>query len=372
MVMQDYYETLQVHPKADLETIKAAYERLHQRYDPALLANAADELVELARTRRDALERAYLILSDPDRRAAHDAELAGRAAADALAAQARLEDAAEAPLDPRADELIDYRPLPPARRQPRPKDFTAQPYLRPTQVRRRAGRQAGAQPLPALTVPALLVGAFTFVVMLVSLFNTVTNRPTPTEGQNASAAQIIGQATPVPATMTPEQFVEQFEGQVVEARRVAQQAPENPNAWVELGNALYDSVQVARERMPNSPTYIERLPRWLEAAEAYRKALAIAPNNPTVQSDLAGSLCYYGVSVNDTAYLAEGLAEARKAVAMDEQDARVLLNLGVCLINQVPPQTQEALSQWQRLINLPDTDPRLIFQARQLIAQYGS
>ena len=372
--MQDYYETLQVHPKADLETIKAAYERLRQRYDPALLANAADELIELARTRRDAIERAYLILSDPERRAAHDAALAGRAAADALAASVRADGdtSAEAPLNPRADELIDYRPLPPARRQPRSKDFSAQPYLRSTQIRRRPGRQASGQPAPAWAVPVMLVGAITFTVMLISLYNTVTNRPTPTESQNASAPQIIGQATAAPATMTAEQFVEQFEGQIVEARRVTQQVPENPNAWVELGNALYDSVQVARERMPNSPIYIERLPRWLEAATSYRKALAIEPDNAIVHADLAGSLCYYGVGINDPAYLAEGLAEARKAVAIDEQDARVLLNLGVCLINQVPPQTQEALSQWQRLLNLPDTDPRLIFQARQLIAQYGS
>ena len=72
--MQDYYETLQVHPKADQEAIRAAYERLCVRYNPAQLEGAADELVELARRKRDDIERAYAILSDPQRRTAYDVE----------------------------------------------------------------------------------------------------------------------------------------------------------------------------------------------------------------------------------------------------------------------------------------------------------
>jgi DnaJ domain. len=56
--MQDYYETLQVHPRADAEAIRAAYERLRERYSAARLDGAADELQELARRRRDEIERA--------------------------------------------------------------------------------------------------------------------------------------------------------------------------------------------------------------------------------------------------------------------------------------------------------------------------
>jgi cytochrome c-type biogenesis protein CcmH/NrfG len=362
--MHDYYEILQVHPKADLETITVAYTRLRGRYDPALLEGAADELIELARTKRDLIERAYLVLSDPERRATHDAELAARSQTP-VRAEETLD---EAPLDPRDDALIDYRPLPPARRRERPEGFETQPYLKAQQVRRKPGRKA-EQPAPVWAVPAILVGLGTFLVLLISLFNTVTSRPTPTVTEGGP--QIIGQPTaPVP-TMTDEQFVAQFDGQIVAARQVVQQVPDNPNAWVELGNALYDSVQVVRERMPNSAAYIERLPRWLEAADAYRKALAIDPNNASVQSDLGGSLCYYGLAINDTTYLTEGLIEARKAVDLDAENGRVLVNLGVCLVSQVPPQTQEALAQWQKVLNLPETDPRLTFQARQLIAQYG-
>src|SRR3954464_15010173 len=73
---QDYYETLQVHPRADATAIEAAYARLRELYDPARLDGAADELVDLARAKRDAIERAYAVLSDPARRAAYDEEQA--------------------------------------------------------------------------------------------------------------------------------------------------------------------------------------------------------------------------------------------------------------------------------------------------------
>src|SRR5690242_820208 len=103
--MQDYYETLQVHPKADAEAIRAAYERLRQRYDPSLLEGAADELLELARRRRDEIERAYTVLSDPERRAVFDEELRARESPRALERPA----GAPQPAGPASkdDDLID-------------------------------------------------------------------------------------------------------------------------------------------------------------------------------------------------------------------------------------------------------------------------
>src|SRR5690349_13159341 len=76
---QDLYETLQVHPRADTAAIQAAYQRLRDLYDPARLDGAADELLELARAKRDAIEHAYAVLGDPVRRATYDSELAARA-----------------------------------------------------------------------------------------------------------------------------------------------------------------------------------------------------------------------------------------------------------------------------------------------------
>jgi tetratricopeptide (TPR) repeat protein len=358
--MQDYYEILQVHPKADTEAIQAAYERLKQRYDPQRLEGAADELVALARSRRDEIERAYLILSDATRRGNYDAERATLAHQEASITQS----SAAAKLAP-GGTTIDYRPLPPARAQERPRDFNAQP-MQPSLT---AG-QAAAPP-PAWVVPASLVGVLTFLVVLVSLFVTVTNRPPPTQQAN-QGPQVIEQPNSVLATPTREEIVNQFEPAIEGTRAITEQEPGNVNAWIEHGNALYDSVQVARELLPGSAIYIERLPRWIEAAEAYRQALELEPTNVVARADLGASYCYYGKEANDLDYVGRGLAEAQRAAQEGPNNPRALLGYGVCLAFSDPPQTQQAVAQWQQVIELPGIDPRLVAQARQLIIDYGS
>ena len=59
-----------------MPAIEAAYARLRELYDPAKLEGAADELVDLARAKRDTIERAYAVLGDTVRRAAYDEEQA--------------------------------------------------------------------------------------------------------------------------------------------------------------------------------------------------------------------------------------------------------------------------------------------------------
>ncbi|GAB4440559.1 MAG: DnaJ domain-containing protein [Chloroflexi bacterium OHK40] len=367
--MQDYYETLQVHPRADAEAIKAAYARLRERYDPVKLEGAAEELQELARRRRDEIERAYTVLSDPERRRRYDAELATSVA-----------EPAPEPAAPDDDEaLIDYRPLPPARRQERPAGFNAQPTLSPAQATRRsAGRRATHGGAPLWVAPALIVAAATFAIVLVTLITTVLGSPPPATSQQ-DGPQILDPNAPTATAPTPTtaQVINQFEGQIVAARQVANQVPDNYNAWIELGNALYDSLVVVRERLASGDpalqsTYVERLPRWLEAAEAYRKAAELQPADPVARADLAASLCFYGEDINDVSFVQQGLAEAEQALALGPQEPRALLSKGLCLAFADPPQTQAALETWQRLIVLPDADPGLVFQARQLIAEYGS
>jgi tetratricopeptide (TPR) repeat protein len=369
--MQDHYETLQVHPRADAEAIEAAYARLRERYDPARLEGAADELVELARDRRDAIERAYTILSDPERRAAYDREQAERS--EASRSRSEVTRTAVAPAD---DELIDYRPLPPARRQERSREFNAQPYLAapPSETPVRGRRAASGQ--PAWIMPALLVGVATFGIVLATLVSTVMS--TPSEAPAADGPNILdaGQPTAAAPTASVEQIINQFEGQVIAARQVANQVPENPNAWIELGHALYDSTIVIRERLAGGDqafqnAYIERLPRWLEAGEAYRQALVLQPENATVRADLAASLCYYGKDANAQEYIVEGLSEAEQALAAAPEDGRALLSMGLCLVFSEPPQTELAMQQWQKAVILTDVEPGVVVQARQLIAEYS-
>ncbi|NNJ09984.1 DnaJ domain-containing protein [Chloroflexales bacterium ZM16-3] len=370
--MQDYYETLQVHPKADSEAIRASYDRLRQRYDSSLLDGAADELVELARRRRDEIERAFTILSDPKRRAAFDGELRDRTAAPALGAKAPPRE----DMEQGDDDLIDYRPLPPAHRQERPKGFNAQPYLPRSQSAPRSGRRVNKTPgMPTWVVPVLMVAVATFAIVLITLVTTVWNAPQQAAGSQ-SGPSTIGQPTAAAPTASADQIINQFEAQITAARQVALQVPDNANAWIELGNALYDSVVVVRERIDSGDqslqsAYVERLPRWLEARDAYTKALAITPTNAVARADMATALCYYGIGVNDQSYVAQGIEEASQAINDSPEESRALLSKGLCLISADPPQTAQALEQWQKAIVMPNVDPGVAQQARHLIAQYS-
>lgn len=375
--MHDHYETLQVHPKADQETIQAAYERLRQRYAPDALAGAADELVAVARRKREAIEHAYAVLSDPTRRATYDAE----------------QQAATAPPSPEPttpEEALDYGPLPPANRQERPQAFNAQPLASARPPAPRSGRRVltrTGEKLPAWFAPAMVVGVLTFVVMLASLL--LTNGGRPRYANDTSALQGAAQTTDQQDGQADQgggdhsQLIAEYESHVVTARQVVEQAPDNPNAWIRLGNALYDSVQVVRELQPESAAYTELLPRWLEASQAYQQALELASSAATagqdelivrpasVRSDMGVSLCYYGTGTATPDYVAQGLDHTRQAVAELNEDGRALLNLGICLVSTQPPQTEEALELWRAVLELPAIERGVSVQARQLVEEYS-
>ncbi|NCC35199.1 MAG: J domain-containing protein [Chloroflexia bacterium] len=363
--MQDYYETLQVHPKADPEAIEAAYLRLRERYDPAKLEAAADEIQALARQRRNEIEQAYAVLRDPQRREAYDHERAQRP--DAL------------PEGNDDDDAIDYRPLPPAGRRERPEGFDAQPKGRssgPPQTRKGRQTKRNSGGLPVWVVPSLIVGLATFGIVMTTLVITLLNSNNaiaPAAGPQGFESLTTPTAVATPSLDT---VIAQFEGQVVAARQVAERVPENFNAWIELGNALYDSVVVVRERLARGdPTarqaYIERLPRWLEAADAYAKAAELDPQSALAYADMAASFCYYGQDISDMSYVEQGIAHAEKALELDATEGRALLSAGICYAFNEPPQITEALAQWQMLVVMPDAEPNLVFQARQLIQEYS-
>ncbi len=68
----DLYEILQVHHAAEPEVVEAAYRRLARKYHPDV--NKSDQ----AEGMMAALNRAYEVLGDPDKRAAYDRERGGR------------------------------------------------------------------------------------------------------------------------------------------------------------------------------------------------------------------------------------------------------------------------------------------------------
>jgi hypothetical protein len=97
----------------------------------------------------------------------------------------------------------------------------------------------------------------------------------------------------------------------------------------------------------------------------------LQPNNPDVRADMGASACFYGVGVNDQRYVTSGAAEVRKAALAAPDNARVLLSLGHCLVSVEPPQTQEAIANWRRVVQLTAPDSPLAAQAQGLIARYS-
>jgi curved DNA-binding protein CbpA len=345
--MNDHYETLQVHPKADQETIRAAYERMRERYDPS---QGAAEQHEQLQQHRDAIEQAYAVLGDASRRAAYDSERATASSA-------------PTPPDARQPQVIDYRPLPPAQRQERPHGFDPQPMVVPPPAAAPAPRERKSS---SLIMPGVvgITAAAAFAIIIISLLLTQQQPAAPPEN-------MAGTMPTARATATNEEVVNQFEAQIVSARQVAEQVPDNPRAWVELGNLLYDSVQVVRERMPESDLYAERLPRWLEASEAYSRALQLEPDNAVARADRAFSLCIYGAETNQQRYVQRGLEEAQRALEQNPHSGRVLLHLGVCQVSTEPPQPEKALDNWRAVLALPAAEQGVVAEARRLIDIYS-
>jgi curved DNA-binding protein CbpA len=354
---QDYYETLQVHPKADQDAIGAAYARLRDLYDPTRLDGAAEELADLARQKREAIERAYAVLGDAARRAAYDAEQA-TLRSDQRPPASDHQPPAESKAGSRFsvlgsgdEKVLDYRPLPPAGRTERARGFDAYPVRQPT-----AGRQASKAGASRWTAPLALAGALVLIVAI-SLGLTGGGAPPAT----APAAG----PTPTPS------LLDAYEADIPAARQTAQQNPNDPQVWIDYGNMLYNSAEIVRENAPGSTLYQQRLPRWLEATQAYSRALALDPGNASVRGDLGVSACFYGAGTSDQAIVRSGTSEARRAAQAAPDDARVLLNLGHCLVSAQPPQAQEAVAQWKRVVAVAPPGSPLATQAQQLIAKYG-
>jgi cytochrome c-type biogenesis protein CcmH/NrfG len=184
-------------------------------------------------------------------------------------------------------------------------------------------------------------------------------------GGGAPAAAPAAGPTPTPSPL------DAYEADIPAARQTAQQNPNDPQAWIDYGNMLYNSAETVRENAPDSTLYQQRLPRWLEATQAYSRALALDPGNASVRGDLGVSACFYGVGMSDQTIVRSGISEARRAAQAAPDDARVLLNLGHCLVSAQPPQAQEAVAQWKRAVQVAPPGSPLATQAQQLIAEYS-
>ncbi|MDO9066550.1 MAG: tetratricopeptide repeat protein [Chloroflexota bacterium] len=124
----------------------------------------------------------------------------------------------------------------------------------------------------------------------------------------------------------------------------AQANPKDVESRIELGNIYYDAG------------------RYIEATGWYSQALALTPNDTNVRTDLATSYYYTG----DTP---RAIEEGRKVLAIDGTKVQTLLNMGIWLNSLSPPNTAEALKDWQLVVSLyPGTD--VAKQAQGFIDKY--
>jgi len=351
---QDLYEILQVHPRADADAITAAYRRLRDLYDPARLDGTADELLELARTKRDMIEHAYTVLSDPARRATYDTEQAAREPDERRKTEDERPWRDGTPVRPssfvlrqdRVEDVLDYRPLPPANRQERARGAAERTMTLAAPSGRAATRTSAFRP----TMPIVLGGIFILIVAA-SLLLTNGGGPAP---------------APLAPTASP---FDQYEAIIPQARSAAEQNAKSARAWIDLGNVLYDSAQIVHEGAPDSPLYQQRIGRWLQATQAYSQALALEPNNAATRADLGASSCFYGAGTGDQSYVSVGTAEVQRAAQIAPNDERVLLSMGHCLVSAQPPKTGEAIATWRRIVE-QNPNSQFAAQVKQLIAKY--
>jgi cytochrome c-type biogenesis protein CcmH/NrfG len=148
-------------------------------------------------------------------------------------------------------------------------------------------------------------------------------------------------ATPgmTPGAMPPSAAQQQ---NIAGLERATLQDPKNRAAWVELGNAYFDSNQAQK------------------AVTAYAKALALQGDDPNVLTD-------QGVMYRELGQFDKAVANFQKAQKLDPKHLQSLFNLGIVYANDLH-KLPEAQAAWNRIITLAP-DSQQAGQARQALAQ---
>lgn len=327
----DLYKLLGVPRDASDNEVRAAYNWLRDLYSHERMGDAAPEFQEQAAAKRQVLREAFATLSDPVQRRAYDQQIG------AASSNIRAERAGPA--------LLDYRPLPPARKQERAVVAEARPQQATEQPGIRSGWRAW---LPMILVALLLLG-----VLLVIVLSPVRAASGP-----AAIATPVLRSVQLPFT---DQQLRQF--------RAAAEQTNVPENWIALGNALFDNLQTMRENAPQAPQYRNSLNDWLAVADAYERALQ-AVDDPVVRSDRAVALLNYGLDAPAEARVREAVAVVEQGIRANVEAPRALLNYGLILANAQPPRTADALAQWRRIPAIAPEAPEAA-RAQQLIEVYG-
>ncbi|GAC1385766.1 MAG: DnaJ domain-containing protein [Herpetosiphon sp.] len=381
MSSNDPYEVLAIPHNANPAEVAAAYERLRSVYNlerfvdgpPGLLAEAAAKQAELlaayqtlnltrmaAETASGDVVGSHVLHVKAGAQQIQDAVQGDDSSTDRPADPAgaatwppRLADPRDQFLKAPGPQLeLDFRPLPPARRAERP----PRGQLRVAEANGETGAEQRTPLAIGMKTPpwlALLVLAG----LTLLLFAAVSLPGVRTSTRSEALATPAIADVRLPFTPT----------QIEEKRRAATSQP-SPESWAAVGDALFDNLETMREAAPLSSQYLNAASQWNDAAEAYRRSLAMH-DDPIVRSDLALALVYGGDATNDGAKVAQGRLEAEQAKRQAPDQARVSVQYGLMLVALNPPRIEEAVATWRQVVQTAtDTGERQ--RAQRLLTSY--
>ena len=171
-----------------------------------------------------------------------------------------------------------------------------------------AGQYVRKETFYMVTLLALAVGFFGGVVFAV--FKSDPRAPV------ASAPAQMGTPAPAPADSD----------RIAALERQVQADPGNANAWVQLGNAYFDSNQ------------------YEASINAYRKSLEIDPGNPNVWTDM-------GVMYRRAGKPEEAIKAFDQAIAADPKHEVSRMNKGIVMLHDLND-FNGAIQAWEGLLEV--------------------
>ncbi len=135
--------------------------------------------------------------------------------------------------------------------------------------------------------------------------------------------------TGMPAGIPPAAAQRELQEQIATLEKETQQNPSNVTAWVELGNAYFDTDQ------------------YEKSIQAYRKALELKPDNADVWTDM-------GVMQRKAGRPQDAVKAFDQAIAVNPKHEVSRLNKGIVLFHDLQD-TAGALRAWEGLLEINPT-----------------
>jgi Flp pilus assembly protein TadD len=195
--------------------------------------------------------------------------------------------------------------------------------------RRRAEREPFQAPAPGYFISPLKLFGGGLLLLLLGFSAGVL-----VQGQLAGAPKAASPATPPLSLAAPQGGPDRLalSQTLQQLRNHLDHAPEDLEARLQLGNALYD------------------LESFAEAAVHYRLYLEKHPENPDVRTDL-------GTSLHRSGRHEDAVREFRRAIEYAPTHLNAHYNLGVVLANELNDPAGAAAA-WKRVLELAPTSPQ--------------